>query len=267
MVLAIDIGGTKTLLGMFENDGDLKKTYKFETPLVYEDFVQMLKDEIPKFVGKNHINECVTAVPGKLDRENGIAEALGNRPWKNFPIGKDISAIINLPVRIENDANLAGLSEALLLPEYRKVAYITVSTGIGGAYVVDGKLDPNLIDAEVGQIMLEEGGKLITWEHLASGKSITEKFGMRASDITDEKAWYIIARNIALGLISVISTTTPDVVVMGGGVGTHLPKFQTHLEEELKIYKSVVVDLPPIKQAQRPEEAVIYGCYALSQQS
>lgn len=266
MILAIDIGGTKTLLGLFENDGDLKKTYKFETPASYNEFVVLLTHELPAFIGSHHIHECVAAVPGKLDREHGIAIAFGNRPWAGVPIGKDIEHIIGMPIKIENDANLAGLSEALLVPEYRKVLYITVSTGIGGAYVVDGRLDNNLIDSEPGQTMLEHDGKLVTWEHLASGKAITAKFGMRASDITDEKAWYVIARNIAIGLISVISTTDPDAVIIGGGVGTHLDKFKDKLEEELRIYKSAVVDMPPILKAQNPEEAVIYGCYALAQQ-
>lgn len=267
MILAIDIGGTKTLLGLFGKDGKLQKSYKFETPADYPDFVRMLQEEIPKFVGDTHITDCVSAVPGKLDRENGVCIALGNRPWTNIPIGQDLSTIVGVSVRIENDSKLAGLSEALLLPEYRKALYITVSTGIGSAFVVDGRLDPNTIDAEVGHMMLEHMGKLQTWEHFASGKAIFEKFGKKASDITDESAWYIIARNIAIGLIDVIATMTPDVVIMGGGVGSHLPKFQARLEEELKLYQTSVVDIPPIKQAQRPEEAVIYGCYALTQQA
>lgn len=266
MILAIDIGGTKTLLGLFALNGELKNTYKFETPLEYSDFVNMLRDEIPKFVGKNHINECVAAVPGKLDRAKGIGIAFGNRPWENVPIGSDLSKILGLPVNIENDSKLAGLSEALLIPKYRKVLYITVSTGIGSAFVVDGKLDKNTIDAEVGHMMLEHQGKLCTWESFASGKAIFNKFGKRASDITDKSDWYIVARNIAVGLIDVIATMTPNAVVMGGGVGSHLEKFKDRLEEELQLYKTNVVDIPPIFQAQKPEEAVIYGCYALAQQ-
>lgn len=267
MILAIDIGGTKTLLGLYTPEGELTRTYKFETPADYPEFVRVLEEEVPKFIGEDTVEKCVSAVPGKLDRERGIGIAFGNRPWENVPIGSDLSRIIGLPVRIENDAKLAGLSEALLLPEYRKAFYVTVSTGISGAYVVDGRLDENMINSEVGHMVLEHAGRLITWEHLASGKTITNNFGMRASDITDPKAWYIIARNIAIGLINVIVTTTPDVIIMGGGVGSHLPKFKDKLEEELRIYQTNVVDIPPIKQAQRPEEAVIYGCYALGTQS
>jgi glucokinase len=267
MILAIDIGGTKTLLGLFGTNGELTNTYKFETPLTYSDFVAMLEVEIPKFIGENHISKCVAAVPGKLDRTKGVGIAFGNRPWENVPIGQDLTKILSIPVDIENDANLAGLAEALLIPQYKKVQYVTVSTGIGGAYVVDGRLDNNMIDAEVGHMMFEHDGKLQSWEEFASGKAIFNKFGKRASDITDPGEWYIVARNIAIGLIGVIATTTPDAVVIGGGVGSHLAKFKDRLEEELLLYKANVVNIPPIFQAQNPEEAVIYGCYALAQQA
>lgn len=266
MILAIDIGGTKTLLGLYELDGNLVSSYKFETPQEYPDFVDMLKLEIPKFIEGKKIKKCVAAVPARIDRAKGLGVAFGNRPWLNVPIGPDLTKILGLPVDIENDANLAGLSEALLIPKYKRVVYITISTGIGIGIVQDGKLDPKSLDAEVGMMMFEHEGKLQTWESFASGKAIFNKFGKRASDITDPSEWYIVSRNIALGLIGVIATTTPDAVVIGGGVGSHLHKFKDVLESELELYKSGVVNLPPIFQAQKPEEAVIYGCYALAQQ-
>lgn len=264
MILGIDIGGTKTLLGLFEPNGKLVSTYKFETPAEYADFIEVLRTELPAFIGKNHLSGCVAAVPGKLDRAKGIGIAFGNRPWENVPIGKDLSNILGLPVNIENDSKLAGLAEALLIPQYKKVLYLTVSTGIGSAFVVNGKLDKNMLDAEVGHMMLEHSGKLRTWESFASGKAIYTKFGKKAADITDPGEWYVVARNIAIGLINVIATTTPNAVVIGGGVGSHLDKFKERLEDELELYKTNVVDIPPIFGAKNPEEAVIYGCYALA---
>lgn len=263
-VLGIDIGGTKTLFGLFTTDGELKKTYKFETPAEYSDFITTLREELPKFIGSLPVDKCVTAVPGMLDRQRGIGIAFGNRPWENVPIGVDLSNILKLPVDIENDAKLAGLSEAQYLRKYHKVVYVTISTGIGSAVIIDGKLDKESLGQEAGHMMLEHDGRLITWEHLASGKAIFNKFGLRASDITDPSTWYIVARNIAIGLINVIATTTPDAIVIGGGVGSHLDKFQDRLEEELRIYQTNVVKIPPIFQAKNPEEAVIYGCYHLA---
>jgi len=267
MILAIDIGGTKTLLGLFDTKGALKKTFKFETPLEYKDFIELLAVEAKHFIGSSTITKCVSAVPGKLDRAKGIGIAFGNRPWQNVPIGSDLSRVLGIPVDIENDSKLAGLSEALLIPKYKRVLYVTVSTGIGSAYVVNGRLDKNMLNAEVGHMMLEHEGRLCTWESFASGKAIFNKFGMKANDITDPSTWYIVARNIAIGLINVIATTTPDAVIIGGGVGSHLEKFKDRLEEELILYQTNVVDIPPVFPAKNPEEAVIYGCYALATQN
>jgi predicted NBD/HSP70 family sugar kinase len=267
MILTIDIGGTKTLFGIFDLSGKLKKTYKFPTPETYPDFIDLLSSEVKKFIGTSKITKCVAAVPGKLDRARGIGLEFGNRPWENVPIGADLTKATGVPVDIENDANLAGLAEALLIPKYSKVLYVTVSTGIGSAYVVDGYLDKNMLDAEVGHMMLEHEGRLKTWESFASGKAVYNKLNKKVSEITDSKDWYMISRNIAIGLINVIATTTPDAIVIGGGVGANLEKFLPRLEEELRLYQTNVVSLPPIFKAQNPEEAVIYGCYALATQA
>lgn len=266
-ILAIDIGGTKTLFGIFDQTGKLTKTYKFATPEIYSDFIDMLTLEVSKFTSGHDISRCVAAVPGKLDRANGIGIAFGNRPWENVPIGKDLTRAVGIPVDIENDANLAGLAEALLIPKYPKVLYLTVSTGIGSSYIVDGRLDKSMLDAEVGHMMLEHEGRLCTWESFASGKAVYSKLGKKVSEITAPGDWYMLSRNIAVGLINVIATTTPDAIVIGGGAGSNLEKFLPRLEEELRLYQTNVVNIPPIFKAQNPEEAVVYGCYALATQA
>lgn len=264
MYLTVDIGGTKTLLACFDETGTVQEQVKFPTPEDYELFLKSLASTVSELATKDFARACV-AVPAKLDRDKGIALAFGNLTWKDIPVQADIEKIINCPVLIENDANLAGLSEAILVKnEFKKVLYVTISTGIGGGLIINGIIDPNFADSEVGQLLLEHQGKLQDWEDFASGKAIQKKFGKRVSDIDDDdKAWYSIARNIAIGLIDLIATLTPEVIILGGGVGAHLDKFQGKLIEELKIYENPLLTMPPIRQAQRSEEAVIYGCYEL----
>jgi predicted NBD/HSP70 family sugar kinase len=119
---------------------------------------------------------------------------------------------------------------------------------------------------EVGHILLEHDGKLQRWEDFASGSAIVKHFGKRASDIDadDTQTWYIIARNIAIGLIDLIATLTPEVIVLGGGVGSHFDKYAERLQEQLKIYENPMLSIPPVVQAKRAEEAVVYGCYHLA---
>src|SRR5690606_13035254 len=103
--------------------------------------------------------------PGKINRKHGIVESFGNLDWTNVPMQADLEKILRTPVTLENDSNLGGLSEALLLKDkYRKSLYVTVSTGIGAGFVVDGKIEPNFADMEVGHMLLEYNGRLRSWE-------------------------------------------------------------------------------------------------------
>jgi len=264
-ILAIDVGGTKTLLASFDAHGTVVEKVKFPTPPDYNEFLVQLKSQCDSLQTKK-FSQCVMALPGVIDRKKGILKECGNLPWEYKTVRDDVSKLLDVSVRLENDSKLAALSEAHLLPTYRKVLYITVSTGVGGGLVIHGKLDPNSLDAEYGRILLEHDGKLQLWEDFASGKAIVAKFGKKAMDITSESDWYIIARNIALGLIDVIAATTPDVIVIGGGVGSNFEKFGEKLISELKIYEDHLLHVPPVFGAQRAEEAVIYGCYILANQ-
>jgi len=268
MILTIDVGGTKVLVAAFSDEGEVLRSKKFKTPIMYPDFIDELKNTINELSEGEQPKACSIAMPGKVDRENNVVIAFGNLPWENIRVGDDLSDSVTCPIYIENDANLAGLAEATSLLEiYKKTVYITVSTGIGGILVVDGKMDPETLDMEVGHTMYEHAGKLQRWEDFASGSAIVARTGKLASEITDPGDWYIIARNIAVGLINVIATLTPECIVFGGGVGTHLEKFQEKLHEELELYKDDMFDLPQLVKAQHPEEAVIYGGYLLAKQN
>lgn len=267
MYLGIDIGGTKTLVALFTKSGEIKKQVKFPTPDKYPDFLTELQKTLSAF-DLNEINLTVTAVPGRLERKKGVALAYGNLTWGEESILDDIKAIAKTQVLIENDANLAGLFEANKLKhKFNRVLYITISTGIGSGFITNGIIDPNFADAEVGQILLEHDGKLQRWEDFASGKAITKMFNKQASEITDKSAWYLISRNIALGLVDLITTLTPEIIVIGGGVGANLSKFEDKLTEELNIFANDMMIIPPIKIATRPEEAVIWGCFEFARNS
>ncbi len=265
MYLGVDIGGTKTLVASIDSEGVIAQRHKFHTPVVYEDFLSELAEALGILDVKDFVAAGV-AVPGRINRTNGEAIAFGNLPWKRIPIKNDIEAIVNCPVVVENDAKLAGLSEAMLLKEHQKVLYVTISTGIGTGLIVNQRIDPAMADSEGGQMLLEHNGKLEAWEDFASGRAIVQRFGKRASDIHDNATWQIIAHNIALGLIDLIALMQPDVIVLGGGVGGHYDKFKDFLHENLNEYQNPLFTVPIIKEAARPTLAVLYGCYDIARQ-
>jgi predicted NBD/HSP70 family sugar kinase len=264
MYLGVDIGGTKTLVAVLDKHGVIHERDKFPTPQDYDEFKVALAEIVAGLSTKNFL-ACGVGVPGRIDRTRGIGLAMGNLPWRDVPIKADVQRLVNCPVVIDNDANLAGLSEAMLLKDkYNRVLYVTVSTGIGTGIIVDRQIDPAFADSEGGRMPLEHQGKMVPWESFASGRAIVRRYGRKAHDIKDETTWRHIAHDIAQGLIDLIAVIQPQVIVLGGGVSTYFDRFDEFLLEALKRYETPLVPVPPIVHAARPEDAVVYGCYDLA---
>lgn len=268
MYLGIDVGGTKTLLAVFSAEGKILKQYKFPTPKKYPDFLTQLKNFLGQF-SEYHISACCCALPAIIDRDKGIGLEFGRLEWKNVPIRQDLGSLFpRIEITVENDAKLAGLSEALLTHgEYKIVLYLTIGTGIGDGIITNGKIDINFQDSEAGQMLLEHDGRLAKWEDMASGRAMLARYGKQAQDINDPAVWREYVKLLAPGIDVLVATLQPDVVIVGGGVGAHFDKFGSLLKEELKKYENKMVKMPPIIRAKRPEEAVIYGCYDFIRQS
>lgn len=261
MYLAIDIGGTKTLLALFSKRGRLENSFRFPTPTSYIQFKGRLQSALPH-LGQYELAAAACAVPARIDHAHGGAFGYGTLAWQPAPIKQDLEKLLNCHVLVENDAKLAGLSEALLvLRKYRRVLYVTIGTGIGTAVLMDGRIDKALADTEGGQIWLERDGQRIQWEDVVSGRAIVERFGKEAQSIDDPHVWQLIATDIADGLTDLIAVIQPQVVIIGGGIGAHFHKFGTRLNSILSSRATDLVPMPPVIKAQRPEEAVIYGCY------
>ncbi len=266
MFAAVDVGGTKTLVAVFSAGGKIVEQIKFPTAQDYEEFKIDLANTVAKLSTKEFLRAAV-AIPGKVDRESGVGIRFGNLPWANVPIGQDAEKIFHAPAVVENDAKLGGFSEALLLKgKYKKVLYLTISTGIGIGLIIDGKIDTDISDSGGRSILLEHRGKLTPWEDFASGRAIVARYQKRADEIDDPAIWKAIVKDFAGGIIDLVAVMAPDVVVIGGGVGSHFDKFGPLLIERLKQYEIPMMPIPPIVAAKHPEEAVIYGCYEYAKQ-
>jgi predicted NBD/HSP70 family sugar kinase len=265
MYLAVDVGGTKTFVASITDEGIIEERFRFLTPKNYSIFTEELSKNVAKLSTKQFIAAGISA-PGRINHEKGLGVAMGNLPWKNVPIKRDLEKLTNCPVILENDAKLAALSEAILLKDaYNEVLYVTIGTGIGVGIVVNQELV--LPDSEGGHMILEYDGHMQKWESFASGRAIVERYGKAASEITDPNAWNNISHTLAVGLIDLIAFAQPEVIVLGGGVSRHFAKFEKPLVSELKKYETPMVPIPDIKIAQRPEEAVLFGCFELARRA
>lgn len=263
MYVGVDIGGTKTLVGALDDNGVIVERFRFATPRSYNEFVETLKTAASNLEHKDFRAGSV-AVPGKVDREHGMIRYLGNLPWQDEPLQADAEKIFNCPIVLEHDSVLGGLSESMLLPEDKRVLYVTISTGIGTGLIDHRTVVPELADSEGGQMLLEYRGKRVKWESFASGHAIVERFGKKAADIDDTATWQRIAHDLAQGFIELIAITQPDIIIIGGSVGTYFERFKNYLIGEVSQYQNPLVPLPTFQQAARPEDAVLYGCYDLA---
>lgn len=268
MYLAIDVGGTKTLIGLYSDSGELQSKSRIETSRDYDEFIDSLKNL--KLDTTNGIKKCVAGVPGLIDRKQGSVRALGNLPWKDKPIASGISKIAgNVETIIENDARLAGLAEAIALePPQKRVLYLTISTGIGGALIVDNQIVKQLQDAEMGHMPLYYDGKITSWERMASGRAVVENYGKHAKEIEDPDTWREIGKRIAYGVGALCAVTQPEAIIFGGGVGQFADKFIPTIEDYLQKNLHRVVRQPAVLAGPKyGQENVLRGCYELAAQS
>jgi len=267
MYVGVDVGGTKTLVAVLNDKGTVSEQAKFPTPKSYDDFLKGLTELLAGFQTKDFKAGGVGIPSTVFDRGRGLAVSFGNLPWCNVSIQSDLEKLFGCPMVVENDAKLAGLSEASLLRgQFAKVAYVTVSTGIGYALVVKGVIDTSIGDGGGRTMLLDHQRRLTPWEDFASGRAIVERYGKLASDITDAKTWQQISYDLAKGLIQLIAIMQPEVIVIGGAVGAYFDRYAKPLAAELDKYRLPQVQLPVLRRAQRPEAAVIYGCYQLAKQ-
>jgi|SRR5579862_1813648 len=261
--LAIDVGATKTLFAVFDMDGEMICEKKIKTNPDYGQFKAEVGDCL-KELDQFEFSHCCCALPGRIDIQNGIGLRFGNLPsWQDVPVKKDLEEFMPATkALVHNDAKLAGLSESILLhKKYSKVLYITISTGIGGGIIINDVIDPEFIGFEPGSLVFEHDGKTEKWEAFASGKALRAKTGRLAAEIDDPAIWQEYVKTLVPGFEDLLATIQPDAVIIGGGVGAHFEKFKPYLEAELIKINNPLVPIPPLLKAQRPEEAVIYGCY------
>lgn len=261
MLVAVDTGGTKTLVTSFGRDGKMGEVIKFPTPKSEREYVQVLRRTIYSTHKDHAVEAVVVALPGIV--KDGTAVWCNNLEWKNFNALKALAGVLDsTPVMIENDANLAGLAETRALnPMPRSSLYVTISTGIGTGIISNGHIDPGLRYSEGGRALVEFDGVVREWESFASGKAIFETYGKLARDISSDRTWHQIADRISRGFLATIPLIQPDVIIIGGSIGTHFDKFGTQLKNILREKLPPHIPAPRIIRAKHPEYAVAYGCY------
>jgi len=193
LVIGVDVGGTKVAGGLVTMKGRLVSSLTVPTradkgfATSFGQVVHLIGRLVDRAGGRQRIAGIGLCAPGPLDTNAGIIINAPNIPgWQKVPLGARLGKEFHVPVKIENDANAAGLAEALFgaAAGYRHVFYVTVSTGIGTGIIINRRIyhGKNGAAGEGGHVSIDPQspyrcgcGALGHIEALASGPAMARR--------------------------------------------------------------------------------------------
>lgn len=303
VIIGVDLGGTRIRAARLDQELNILAreetlTYADQGPqAVLRRMIELIRAVLP--------DEGITVTgigvssPGPLNPATGVILAPPNLPgWHNVPLAQSLREAFSMPVFVGNDANVAVLAEVArgAAQGSKNAIYITVSTGIGGGILSDGRLllGQEGFAAEIGFLALVVDGDRVSYlEPEAAGPALARQAVARleagaasimrdmvqgdltqvdskvigqAAEQGDVVAREIIERGgrmIGLGIVSLLHLFNPQVIVVGGGVsnvGELLFAPMRAAVEKNVIDPAYVV---PIRQAALGENVSIIGAAAL----
>jgi glucokinase len=271
MYLLFDIGGSSIRFAVSADGKTLEdRPIKVATPMDFEQAMALFKEVGGKLSNGKPILAMAGSVAGAKNREKSkLVYSPHLEDWVDKPLKQRLSDLFNCPVYLENDAALAGLGETVYGAGSKDeiVVYVTVSTGIGGVRIVNGRIDANRMGFEPGHQIIDADGTLFmakvlpgTLENYASGTALTQMHGKIPSEITDPEVWEEEAKILALGLHNMIMHWSPDIIVLGGGVILNTPLSIDRIRYHLGLLPQVFRDFPVrIEKAILGDSSGLYG--------
>jgi glucokinase len=266
LILSIDLGGTKILTAVINSQGEMLSHDHSITPASkgYEAVIQSILESAHRAleqanVAISELTAIGVGVPGLSNPETGILFTSPNLPgWRDVPLRDIVQERLGKKTFIINDANAAALGEFYFgaARGVRNFIFITLSTGIGGGIVIDGRIYSGAIGAagEVGHMTIDDNGPICNcgnrgcWETLASGTALAREARHRikegvatsileyaegdmekvtaqvihnAAEQGDSLAKELIARTgyyVGVGLANLVNIFNPELIVIGGGL-------------------------------------------------
>lgn len=272
MYLTVDIGGTKTLIALFDARHHIIKSTKFPTAHDQSEFLNTFFNHMRDYLFASPVN-VVVAVAGVV--KNNRPTWFGNLPWQNPPLFETIKKLFTCPVFFINDADSATLYESHFYSG--KSIYLTFSTGVGGGIATAPKtltsrsrlasLTPASRTFEPGHKIYIWQGQPREWEDIASANTIRLAYNDRpVTTLKSKDAFFDIANRIAIGLIPIIAEHQPDTIIIGGPLSLNLKKWRLPLKIILRDSLPKNLPLPKIRRAKKPNLCVSYGACLYGEQ-
>ncbi len=258
--IGIDVGGTKINAFRVRRDGTIEERRTVATPVDDQDLALVTMIEQARSLAGAAAIAVGVGVAGLVDAANGILRFSPNVTWREMPIAERLADALELPVQVDNDANVAAWGEWRFGAGrgYRHMLLVTVGTGIGGGIVAGRRLfrGAHGFGGEIGHVIVDPSGPLCgcgnrgCWETVASGQAVG-RLGREAArehphslvaslaggdadavtgvvvteaarrgDAIAIEVFREVGRRLGEGIAGLVNTLDPQVVVVGGGAVT-----------------------------------------------
>jgi glucokinase len=264
MYAYFDIGGSKTRIAVSKDGVSFEEPVKHPTPKDFASGVEFVAKTINELSRGEKIDAAGGGLAGPLNAERTMLVRSPNLPlWVGKSFVDELGSRIGAPVYIENDSAVVALGEAHHGAGKNDpiMAYITVSTGVGGVRIVNGNIDVSAFGFEPGHQYIDfdqsacpecSGAQA---EQYLSGTATEHRFHTKPYDIHNPEVWEELSRWLAYMLNNTIVHWSPHSVVLGGSmivgdpaipvdrVAYHLDRICTIFPKKPAIKKALLVDL------------------------
>jgi predicted NBD/HSP70 family sugar kinase len=263
MYLLIDIGGTKTRVTATEHKEAFVEPIVFATSHNPLEWLEMVKDASQKILHGRKVLGIVAGVPGTFTEEGVIRTTPNLKEWQGFSLKEPLSSFFQSPVILENDTALVGLGEATFGAGkgYAIVAYITISTGVNGARIVNGHIDAHTYGFEIGHTIIDDMHDV---ESLIGGGALEKRFGKPSKEVHDVQVWEKVHHYAGIFGANTIMYWSPSIVVYGGPVMNDL--HIESIEREVKRFLTMYPNTPIFARGTLKDFGGLYGALTRSKE-
>ncbi|RMD47258.1 MAG: ROK family protein [Aquificota bacterium] len=257
--LGIDIGGT-FIKYVFEDKIGLKTEKIYIKELVEKNDREGIIKEIENIVSELSPKGLGIAVAGLIDKKEGIITNSPNiKPFEHFPIKQSLEKRLNIPVLVENDANLAAYGEYLYGAGKNGniLICLTLGTGLGGGAVINGNLLTGVSGSamEVGHMTIDKNGWICHCGRKGCLEAYVSSYGLEriyffktgrylpsseiillANEGKEEAMESLeeLSKYLSYGLMNLLHLFNPDKILLAGGIPEHYPLIAELATSDLK---------------------------------
>ena len=278
--IGLDIGGTKIMAAAADATGALLRRVRAETPEALDEGLGLLKRLVAQVQGVDRAIAIGAAVGGPLDWRTGVVSPLHQSQWRDVPLRDIFESDFGCPFFVDVDTNVAAVGEWAADGEKpSRLLYLTLSTGMGGGFLVDGKIyrGGNGAHPEVAHQAVPfrcaypervacECGVSDCLEALVSGNGIRRIYG-KSAEALSRAEWDEVAYNLGLGLRNMAVMLTPDVIVLGGGVAVGGGEMLLAGAGSVMEQRLFLTPAPRLRLSHLGYDTALHGAVALARQN